>query len=645
MTNTVNLPLNPFNVHDVVISPDIKDLIRNHDNNAETVIRRDVNSLFNIASEIVCSSSSANFPHSLDDLQQVTVDLVEHNKVPESALRPTYSFLREIATQMTKDPFKESNAHKSVVEVLEKLESYRWDAKAVIALSAFALDFGDQTWRLSLMQGSNNKKENALELHVFRLAEEEKKTTQLDLNLIKNTLELIKGIIELEEYFADKSYNPSNVSTLFEAPLDVYTYWAVFSIFACANNQVEPGMKNKLLKRITDNLKEIDYEIDSVRRRKVFRNPQGILKLLEALTYPNKGSIISDEERVTMEELKTVKKLFLFISPLDNIEREIEFLELIFKSITKDRRNKGYKILWVPVVENWTEEAEEKFKILNSKMPWYVLKYFSPTKGYRVVLQQEWNYQGNPIVVVADAFGKVCNKNALPAIFLFGLEAFPYDPITIGRVSRHWNWIWLQVSAIHPPIQTWVTSRDKYVFLYGGTDAWTQKFHGLVDGIKKELAEESKAYIEHFKVDEATDTKTQSFWNSIKDSLQKNNVDSTTLREMQSLEKMRSQKGWAIVSKGKEVVIIGYNEVMLNVLNGFKEWRGNISESCDFDGAIYKYYTQLLLKQEDNNIHSPMLIPYYCCPLPKEISSLACKCYHGFYYCDDDDDFPLMNGI
>lgn len=139
---------------------------------------------------------------------------------------------------MTCKPFSASNAHETVVGILEKLRSFTWDAKAVIALTAFALDYGE-TWRLSLMQAS---KENALELHVFRLGEEEKPSqpnADLISTLVDRTLQLIEGITKLEKLIANKSYSPKDVPTLYKAPRDLYTYWAILALLACANQMTQ----------------------------------------------------------------------------------------------------------------------------------------------------------------------------------------------------------------------------------------------------------------------------------------------------------------------------------------------------------------------------------------------------------------------
>ncbi|KAL4287806.1 protein SIEVE ELEMENT OCCLUSION B [Arachis ipaensis] len=662
-TNPVSPLMNPFKVPDELISLNI---ISIHDAQA---IRQDVDSLFDLVYDIV-NSSSTNFDDYLG-LKQVSVNLVE-DKVPESALNPTYTLLKEIACQMTCHSFTISNAHKSVVGVLQKLKSYTWDAKAVIALSAFALDYGE-TRHLTLKKQAT-RKGNALELHVFRHAEENKPAesdSNLTSNLVKITLELIKGIITLEKHY--KSYAPSDVPTLVKAPRDVYTYWAVFSLFACAN-QRELDIKNNVIARLNIVLTQLNAYLNQIKseieawqdlswRFDAFRIPSGIWPLLKALIYSKNvdqpDKIIANnatKELLTLDELITTKNLFLFISGVDNIDLEIiKSLKLIHESITNNDKYKkeGNKIVWVPVVEHWTYEIKKKFEYLKSVMPsWYVVECFSLIKGYKP-LQEIWNYQGKPIVVVADAGGKLLNENALHPIILWGMEAFPFDPATLTTVSQNWNWFWPAAYNIYPLIKTCVMSEEKYVFVYGGTRGWTEKFHGLLERMKKDL-EGTETDIEHFNL-ATNETNQTKFWLSITHSLLSNiqNVETTTLKQIQMLLAMKTEAGWAIVSKGKNVFLFGYNEVMLNVLQGFKEWRPNISV-LGFYSAIYKYYVELhkpekrhCMKFQLDNIHSRVLIPFNCpdltCGRMMEITSLSYKCCHGMHFVDDDD-LPFENG-
>ena len=96
------------------------------------------------------------------------------------------------------------NCALKITGILAKLSSYSWDAKAVIALAAFALDYGE-SWRLSLMQPT---KQSSLQLHVFRLGSVEKPTqpTTEFKSLVLSTLQIIEKIIALEKKNNVKKY-------------------------------------------------------------------------------------------------------------------------------------------------------------------------------------------------------------------------------------------------------------------------------------------------------------------------------------------------------------------------------------------------------------------------------------------------------
>lgn len=141
-----------------------------------------------------------------------------------------------VLLQLTCKPFNvATNAHQIVKGMLEKLKGYEWNVKAVIVLAAFALDFGE-TWCFS---SKDTTKQNATGLHIFRLTKVEeimKENSQIKANLVQMTLNLIASIIKLDNIFNDKtSYNPKDFPELRNPPRHMFTYWATFSLFACAH--------------------------------------------------------------------------------------------------------------------------------------------------------------------------------------------------------------------------------------------------------------------------------------------------------------------------------------------------------------------------------------------------------------------------
>ncbi|MED6197497.1 hypothetical protein PIB30_057004, partial [Stylosanthes scabra] len=110
------------------------------------------------------------------------------------------------------------------------------------------------------------------------------------------------------------------------------------------------------------------------------------------------------------------------------------------------------------------------------------------------------------------------------------------------------------------------SQENGYVFFYGGTDTtWTQKFGSLVDTIKKDsMIKQTGTYIEHFNLANVDKTTQIKFWFNITNSfLSKTekvdfNLDST-LKDIQTPLSMRTEKGWALVSKGQNVLSTLFN--------------------------------------------------------------------------------------
>ena len=97
------------------------------------------------------------------------------------------------------------------------------------------------------------------------------------------------------------------------------------------------------------------------------------------------------------------KNVLFYISALDITIDDILILKPIYEGIRKEDK---YKIVWIPIVEQWNDELQKKFEMLRSKMPWYVVQYFSPVVGIKFI-KEEWNFKNKPILVVMNRQGKV----------------------------------------------------------------------------------------------------------------------------------------------------------------------------------------------------------------------------------------------
>ena len=77
--------------------------------------------------------------------------------------------------------------------------------------------------------------------------------------------------------------------------------------------------------------------------------------------------------------------MLLFISSLDISDEDISILKPIHEFTKKDNQ---YKIVWIPIVEQWTDDLRKKFEILKNKMPWYTVQYSGPIAGIKFIKEE-----------------------------------------------------------------------------------------------------------------------------------------------------------------------------------------------------------------------------------------------------------------
>lgn len=147
------------------------------------------------------------------------------------------------------------------------------------------------------------------------------------------------------------------------------------------------------------------------------------------------------------------KNVFIFVSGLDITEKDISVLYPIYEGI---KNNSQYKIVWMPIVEQWNDDLRRTYERLRVTMPWYSVHFFSRIAGFRFI-KEKWNFKGKPLVVAMNPQGKVENPNALHLIRVWGMKAFPFDKTAQENVSQQRNWIGTIVRDIDPVIPTWVS--------------------------------------------------------------------------------------------------------------------------------------------------------------------------------------------
>ncbi|KAH7546543.1 hypothetical protein FEM48_Zijuj01G0212000 [Ziziphus jujuba var. spinosa] len=267
---------------------------------------------------------------------------------------------------------------------------------------------------------------------------EKKLEVEYLLDLVDNILLTVtKSISELEKL--RNNYTSANVPGLLPT-IQKHVYGTIASIVACAA-QIAFLKTNDILR---NPYHESSHEVVD------------ILKMLIStendphLLHINDGSTTVG---VSIDVLSK-KDVLLLISSLDISNVDIKNLQKIYEGI---KGYKHYKMVWIPVMEQWTPERLDLFIQLRDQMPWYTVQMFSsPVAGIKFI-KEEWHFNGQPVVVLLNQQGEVENPNALPLIRLRGMDAFPFAKVAEDAIRNLDNWLHLVANHIHLSMQSWVS--------------------------------------------------------------------------------------------------------------------------------------------------------------------------------------------
>ncbi|KAI4345935.1 hypothetical protein L6164_013020 [Bauhinia variegata] len=616
-------------------------------------IKLDVDSLFTLSQNILKRST-----HIVDNVVQGTHASLEHfdDKIPPPSFSSPLCTLKQIAAEMFCKPPGEKVAHKTTLAILDKLSHYDWEAKAVLTLAAFALEYGDFSLLAKFESTDPLAKSVAILKRVPALtrptAVQKHRQAIVELNsLIKATLQVIELIFELDKF---PSYDSKDVPGLGPAeeqiPVDVY--WAIITIAAIVT-QIDSlttdsehkqelshfGQKiNIVLSKLRQQITIIRQQIEQVeyrgRLRKLLQTPIEIVEVFKVMiSSQNVPQPLFDGATKTTVEIDVLRQVnvFFFISTLDITDEEIAVLRPVYDHIKTENK---HKIVWLPFVEEWTETLRKKFELLKTKMPWLVVQHFGPIAGFKFI-KEEWNFKKKPTVVVLSPQGKVQHSNAFHLIESWGLKAFPFTNSDQERLDKEVQWVGPIVSGLHHDVNRWV-KEDKYIFFYGGHDKeWIQHFTKASTALSHDpVLKEAKISIELFHVENKS--LLSKFWSGIESlfvtKLHKT-VDTVT-QEVQKLLSYKNESGWALLSKGSTVVVSGHATTILKTVIDFDMWKEVVIKK-GFEFSFKEYHertvraTHRCLHLEIPNIAGKLPETINCpyCPRDMEIF-ISYKCCH-----------------
>ncbi|KAL4625582.1 hypothetical protein ACB092_05G036800 [Castanea dentata] len=535
----------------------------------------------------------------------------------EVSFIPPLCLLKQLSSEMACKNPGEDTAYVTTMSILNKLKDYSWDAKAVLTLAAFALDYGE-FWHFAQFYSSDQLTKSMGILKrvpivlIPQSIEKYRKPIIALNNLIKDTLDVIECIFKLEQRFTKLDLNDEPTLSTAKDCISVDVFWAIITIVDCMarmcclvtdwdrTQELLPfsGKITTILRSLTDKIercKQIEAEREAYLNLKRFlQSPHDIVEVFKKLIFAEDSTYSKDGQKDTtvtnelvisrIEELKTKNVLLLF-SDLDISEEDVSILKPIHKEITKTGQ---YKIVWIPIVEQW---MQSKYEMLQSKMEWYIVPHFSSVSGIKYI-KEEWKFKNTPIIVVLNEEGTVKHQDAFHMIKTWGIEAFPFDDKREKELCKREDWFGLSMINFSPNISTWI-NEGKYIFFYGGEDEWIAQFHQEATRVKKDLAMGGRRiFIELLGVGKDGKGKDDLgiFWKKIQNLYPHNSQKVTELetrtKEIQKLLSYRNDRGWVVLCKGAKLVFSGYGTTVLTIFRKFDEWKlliiqqGSVFEEC-----------------------------------------------------------------
>lgn len=526
----------------------------------------------------------------------VHVDNVDDN-YSKIGLNVPLCTIKSVGSELSCKPPGEEIAHKTALSILQKLSTYTWEAKSVLTLAAFAADFGE-FWHLASLYNSDHlAKQLAILKKVPQLIKpaELQKRRQAILevsNLIKTVVRVIAIFDEFEKLSVnDPKDIPELPVALNHLPVDVY--WTIVTIAAISTKisillSDEPDkphdlapysqkihfVLNKLNLHLTICRKQL-IEAEAFRKiRKLFSySSTEVLEIIKALiiTKDSAQTLIdgSTNRTVSIETLRK-KNIFLFFSTLDITDDDIALLKPVYDTTKKE---KNYTIVWVPVVEQWTDELRKKFDALRPKIPWYIVQQFTTIVGIKYI-KEVWQFRGKPTLVVLSPHGKVENTNAIHMIKSWGLKAFPFDSKVTKKLEEETNWLGKIVTEINTSVASWI-KEEKIIFFIGGKDTeLIQNISKKVTTLRNDPVFKDKG-IEYVWVGKSPQGGEDSgivakFWGGIEslfvNKAKMQDIDLIT-KDIQKLLAYKNESAWTVISRGSTVITTGHGSTILKVLD------------------------------------------------------------------------------
>lgn len=406
------------------------------------------------------------------------------------------------------------DVHTTIMMILDTLSSYSWDAKVVLTVAAFIVNYGHEFLLFTSSEANNSAiAQSIASLKQLRDITDHAKFSKAKIDAI---VKLLKVIMAVTRYIVELHNLPLESIATDESPMSKAiafipraAYWTMLSVVVCASyiaslsGHEESTTELLDLSRLASEGSKVQVILRSYRMiykeyedekskpaywdlvktiSSTHSNNMTILKTL--LVVDGKQHLVGHtNKRIHIEELREMN-VFLLVSGLDLSKEEIDVLGKLYQE-AKTKGEIQYEVVWIPVVETiaWDQEKQQKFEQLLALMPWYAVPAPSKIKAEVVkYVKTEWKVEKNMMLVPLDTQGKFGSLNAIDMLLIRGNKAlssiFSDKEESLWETQKTWT-LELLLGGIDNNfslVLDW-TKQGTMVCLYGGEDIeWIREF-------------------------------------------------------------------------------------------------------------------------------------------------------------------------
>ncbi|PPD94444.1 hypothetical protein GOBAR_DD08573 [Gossypium barbadense] len=509
------------------------------------------------------------------------------------------------------------DAHATTMGILNMLSSYSWDAKVVLTLAAFAVNFGE-FWLIVQLCTSNSLAKSVALLKQLPDLLEHSPTLKPHFDalhkLINAMIDVTKCIVEFTELPSEFiSINVPPLSTAM-AHIPTATYWIIWS---------------------------------SLHRLRRHGNYQAWHIKLVAYMNTFKVYYVFVISALVLIDVLRRKHVLLLISDLDSSHEEIRVLEALYKG-ERVSSELNYEILWLPIVDRstWNDGFEQKFLSLKSIMSWYTVKHpFAIEPAVIKYIMEVWGFFKKPIAVTLDPQGKVLCPNALNMMWIWGNSAFPFSSEKEESFWKAEAWtLELLVHRLEPNLPTWM-SQQKVVCFYGGVQMeWIESFTTATKGVAKALdiglemvyvgknnakerVKKITGLIKEKQLSHAwEDDNVWFFWNRLESMMYWKTQHGKTIENdvikqevITMLAYDGSENGWAVFFTGSDEMVRANGEKVISSMKSFDEWE-KLAKQMGFIPALRKHLDGIT----DDHHCTSLILPGNGGGIPERVQCAEC---------------------